>query len=208
MNTKYNLRFLVFFSGVLIAAWAYAQMGLRNDGVVFPDGSVQTTAAAALGTITEYRIVGFTTATTDGSVVTTDSEGEFVFGITALNRLCAAQFGTGTRAAFSNEQLAPSIPPSTAAENAWIQPKRAHVVHDPTAASGSDWLAYDSHSGTSGSADASAISALQLFACQGYTTNSSSLTGLVRLRNARIVNRVCDFTYPVACSAPVVITAP
>ncbi len=203
MNTKRNFGFLVFFGALLIVTWAYAQMGLSNDGVMFPDGSVQTTAAAAPGTITEYRIVGATTATTSGSVVTTDSTGFGVSGYSAMNMLCANEFGNGARAAFSNEQLAPELAPNNIL-GGWTRPTNTTILYNPDAEVNSKWAAYDTSSGVRG-VDQGADGAVFNLNCDYF--NSTLGWGIFHsVSFGRFEPRACANEYHVLCSAPVAVT--
>ena len=61
MNTKRSLGFLGFVGGLLIVSWAYAEMVITNDGVLFPDDSYQTTAfgnADIIPPITDFYDLG------------------------------------------------------------------------------------------------------------------------------------------------------
>jgi hypothetical protein len=159
--------------------------------------------------ITEYRIVGFTTAVTDGSVETTDASSLVVRGIVALNQMCKADFGRGARASFSNEQLAPNLIPSEAPDPAWIRPTSIRFTTE-TLNSGTPgetgYVAYDTASGRSSSGifplPTSPFAASRRLSCNDWHSHDP-FPGLARRPSGFIISHFCTQAAPVTCSAAV-----
>lgn len=154
-------------------------------------------------TIVEYRYIGTTTATTDGSAVSTTPSGANLSGVAALHRMCAIEYGEehpGVRAASVSEATYATDP---------LPPVPAWVVATDLSAvtAGSTWIAIDGFTGRAASSNrASERSAVLSSNCGNYSTTQFDLGGPVMLVDAQDGTRGCSETLPVACAAPRVIS--
>jgi hypothetical protein len=148
--------------------------------------------------------VGFTTASTNGFATAMDALGE-VNGIDAMDQKCANDFGPNSRAALSDEQLAPTITRSDIPAAAWVQPTRIQIIHLADAPDTNDWAAYDIPSGADslGNSAATPLADALSLNCKGYASDGSGNVGLIRSLGGRIMTDSCFVSHRVACSAPV-----
>ena len=88
----------------------------------------QDLGATESDTITEYRWVGLTTTTTDGSI---QAEFGALEGHSAMHQMCANEVALNARACFTSE-IVRSVVQGSRIRNGWVIPT-GHLLHyDPT----------------------------------------------------------------------------
>jgi hypothetical protein len=156
-----------------------------------PKPSVETNPA----TIVEYRAVGVTVATTVGRASATDVGGERIFGYSAMDKMCADEFGPGARAATSAEAGRRSF--AVSGSSPWVVPTGTVRA----IASGSEWSAIDEANHSVGFSSLGAGGAITSAACFKFQSVSPQQGGPTI--DGAVSN--CETSLPILCSAPVAV---
>ena len=155
-------------------------------------------------TIVEYRYIGVTTATTDGSAEATTPQSATLRGVAALHRMCAIEYGgqhPGARAATLSESRFATDP--LPHEAAWVVASGVDVAENVALGA----RAYDIATGKGvGSTEAAASTAAGVSQCFGFVNALSQFSGPVVDTNGTYQLRTCDVARPVACAAPIAFT--
>ena len=167
---------------------------LAKDGAPAPPPPFSPTAV-------EWRFAGFTETLTTGNV----TYGTHLRGYPAMNAICAGEVSPHARVCTSVE-VARSTRPDTATEG-WILPTQ--IVSYPMETT---WVSVDSATGASDFRESDVRNAPIHLNCNGYTTESDIVTGLV-YKSYGVKVRIplgdetttCNESKPIACCAPVAV---
>ena len=207
-----SVRVLFLFAAIFIAQTVVAQgPPPRNVNVVnTPDVNVINDETSPVPvnaqTITEYRVVGFTTTATNGLVATVDGNGDTVGGFRALHQLCKNEVAHNARAASVSEYLRSTDAPPTPVAKAWVIPSGFQLIFVPDFPDNNDWRAIElgSH-GERSSGGSEPGDVVRNLTCMGFQSSGSGEAGLVALGDARLGFESCTNSHVVACAAPVAV---
>ncbi len=151
--------------------------------------------------ITEYRWVGLTTTTTDGSI---QAEFGALQGHSAMHQMCVNEVALNARACFTSE-IVRSVVQGSRIRTGWVIPT-GHLLHyDPNAASGQGWFGQDTATGMTGASFANASDASGSLDCGGFLDNTSGETGGIVASPVGLLQTSCAARHAIACCAPVTI---
>jgi len=201
MNAKVMIA--IIFSTMLLSGNATAKnpkepkIGLVevvNDSTTPIPVTVQNGAQ----TIVEWRYIGLTTFEDDGQFLFGG-----LFGVAAMNKVCAAEFGPGARAASLSEAY---FRDDAAVEtrSGWVAPGGPMLLAPNPPAT----LIFPVDAATGarvGAGNASADFAIVLAYCARYSTGVPARRGPAINRLGLNESTECSVTRPVSCSAPVAI---
>ena len=170
------------------------------DVVVVNDGNspIPVTVQNGVQTIVEWRYIGLTTFEDDGLFLFGG-----LFGVAAMNKVCAAEFGPGARAASLSEAY---FRDDAAVEtrSGWVAPGGPMLL--ATDQSLAVFFPIDAAAGAQvGESFLSPGFAISQAYCARYRTGFGTVQGSRILANGAQVLGACNVTLPVSCSAPVAI---
>jgi len=151
----------------------------------------------------EYRLIGFTTTTTNGLIAKPDGSE----GYLAMHRYCQDEVDPDSRACFASEASGPSGVPVLAGD-AWVISSRDVTVLLDSA---QKFVAVDTGSGcVVSSSKGTAVDAVRNLDCISYRNNKSTFFGQAVSSFTGIVKCLtpCAQVLPIACCAPVSVSVP
>ena len=181
---------------LLAAAWVFAQPPGRPTQTVEVNNSTNNPVLVSDRTITEWRYIGLTQF---------EDTGQFEFGglngVAAMNKVCAAEFGPGARAANIREAHFRDDEAQDA-RSGWLAPGEPMIV-------AGEGLFYTMDAATGAYINAYGLpveeTAVERAYCDRYQAANPASTGPLVDSNGVVGWTLCGQTLPVACSAPVSI---
>jgi hypothetical protein len=149
----------------------------------------------------EYRIVGYTTHTTNGHIFHSNgTQGYF-----AMHSYCQAEVDANSRACFASEVSGPPL--VTGTDFAWvIRSRDVAVIENTLDAGNNEFVAIDAGSGRVVYEDLTLFGAVGNLDCVQYTNSDSNTAGQVVTQiSGSITVGVCNEVRQIACCAPVTI---
>jgi hypothetical protein len=159
--------------------------------------------------VAEYRVVGVTTTTTDGSIEAQDQFGQHLAGFAAMDRLCQVEVDLNARAATAREWQMPhqfQLPEGFI--RAWLDPGRIEVIFLPDSIGGleDDWFAKTSEGRTvTTKGEQGPLRATRNLSCYTYRENGIIYQGVQGTANGGATTGICTVEWPIACSALVAV---
>jgi hypothetical protein len=184
----------------------------NTPAVKLPDGVVISNTASSpvpvevvsipqqnlLATLPEYRIVGFTTTMTNGSIQNPAGYS----GLNAMHRYCQDEVADYARACFSSEAQKPPSLTTIEQRQGWIIPERIALFQVGTGFWEGEFIGTESVTGETRSS--SAFEDARNFSCSSYRVDDG--VGLLYQEERSIIDgRPCTSVFAIACCAPVAI---
>ena len=214
MNTilRRSIGALTMVSAVLIGpigASAASPEGIQGNVTVVNDETspVPVTIENGGATIVEYRYIGATAATTDGSAKATTPSGGDLVGVAALHRMCAIEYGEGHPGVRAATQLEASLATAQLPEAAaWVVATDLSAIYSEIF---DNFVAVDLSTGRRAGDDTGkgdAWLAVEKANCAGYTEGLTQNAGPALHDDGFLYPSACSFEHGVACAAPVVFS--
>jgi hypothetical protein len=158
-------------------------------------------------TVAEYRVVGVTTAVTDGRAEAQAESGVPLIGFAAMDRLCQLEF-PGSRMATAREwQTSQVFTFPAGVTKVWLDPGPIALVFDPTQASDRDWTAYmtDARQGLIQTIKSNPEAAAADMSCLGYVRDELGTSGTFGNEEKLVGTTSCITTNAVGCAALIAV---
>jgi hypothetical protein len=154
-------------------------------------------------TVAEYRLVGVTTALTDGSAEAQSESGGSLRGFAAMDRICQLEYPDSRMATIREWQTSQQFAFPDSTTFVWLDPGPQSLVLNPTA---SDWFAYSTNGRLVQPANGSSPGDVYFSTnCVNYKSSFSAETAFVGLEDKTVLQTFCNDAAPVACSALVAV---